>query len=353
MTKLERLQNLIPSGADAILVTSEANQYYLTGFNYTDGYALVTKDRGILYTDFRFIEAAKAGANREFEVRMFSGKRAVWMDAALSELGIKTLAYEDCTLTCAALEELKKDLGKTEFVPLGNVIEKMREFKDEGEIENIICAQRIAEKAFEHILGYITPERTETEVALELEFFMRSHGAENVSFKTIAVSGSASSLPHGEPRPCRLEKGFLTMDYGALYNGYCSDMTRTVCIGKADDEMKRVYNTVLEAQTAAHRAMALGKKTGDIDKVARDIIYGAGYKGCFGHSLGHGVGLFIHEAPYLATGRDTVTAPGHVVTNEPGIYIEGKYGVRIEDMVVFRETGPECITLAPRELIEL
>lgn len=353
MNKLERLQNLIPSGADAILVTSETNQYYLTGFNFTDGYVLVTAKQGVLCTDFRYIEAAKANANKEFEVREFSGKRSAWMNGIFAELGIKTLAYEDETLTCAALEALKNAHTKIEFVPLGNVIERMREYKDEAEIANIIAAQRIAEKAFDHIIEYISPERTEIDVALELEFYMRSHGAENVSFKTIAVSGSASSLPHGEPRPCKLEKGFLTMDYGAIYNGYCSDMTRTVCLGKADDEMKRVYNTVLEAQTAAHKAMALGKKTGDIDKVARDMINAAGYEGCFGHSLGHGVGLFIHEAPYLSTGRETLTSPGHVVTNEPGIYIEGKYGVRIEDMVVFRADGPECITKSPRELFEI
>lgn len=353
MTRLEKLQSKIPSSLDAILVTSEMNQYYLTGFPYTDGYVLVTKTKGLLLTDFRYIEAAKARADKGYEVRQFKGRRKSWMRDLFTELGIRNVGFEDENLTVSALENLKKDFSEITFAPIGDVIEKMREFKDEDEIANIVSAQRIAEKAFDHILGYINPERTETDVALELEFFMRSHGAEGASFKTIAVSGSASSLPHGEPRPVKLEKGFLTMDYGAIFNGYCSDMTRTVCIGKADDEMKRVYNTVLQAQTEAHRAFDFGKTGNDVDAVARKVIDDAGYKGCFGHSLGHGVGLYIHEEPRVSPGCETKLTAGHVVTNEPGIYIEGKYGVRIEDMVVFHSDRIECITLAPREMIEI
>ena len=199
----------------------------------------------------------------------------------------------------------------------------------------------------------MTPNMTEIEVALELEYGMRKFGAEKPSFDTIAVSGSASSLPHGEPRNIKLEKGFLTLDYGALYQGYCSDMTRTIVIGKADDEMKKVYNTVLKAQLAALDFVAAGKKGCDCDKVARDIIYGAGYEGCFGHSLGHGVGMFIHENPRLAGMWDKPLEVGAIVTVEPGIYIEGKYGVRIEDMVWLKENESVNLTKAPKELIEL
>jgi len=353
MTRLEKLRAKIPSGVDALLITNEITQRYLTEFEYTDGYVLVSPTDAILLCDFRYIEAAKAQTNKDYEVRMFKGSRKDWMSALLCELGIKTLAFEDVTLPCAELESLKNDLAGVEFVPMGSIIDDMREYKDESEIEKIIAAQRIAEQAFEHILGYINPDRTEIDVALELEFFMRSHGADGVSFKTIAVSGSASSLPHGEPRPCKLEKGFLTMDYGALYQGYCSDMTRTVCIGKADDEMKKVYDTVLRAQTESLAALREGITGVEADKVARDIIYGAGYEGCFGHGLGHGVGMYIHEAPRLSPMGQKPLTRGHVVTVEPGIYLEGKYGVRIEDMVWFGENGPEDITLARRELIEL
>jgi len=190
-------------------------------------------------------------------------------------------------------------------------------------------------------------------VALELEFFMRSHGARAASFDIIAVSGSASSLPHGVPRNIKLQQGFLTMDYGAVVNGYCSDMTRTVCIGKADDEMKKVYNTVLQAQLAALDAIAVGKMCAEIDNTARDIIKNAGYGDCFGHGLGHGVGLEIHEAPRLSPLSASALKPGHIVTVEPGIYIEGKFGVRIEDMVYIGEKKCENLTKAAKTLIEI
>ena len=353
MTRLEKIKLNIPNGVDALLVTGEINQYYLTGFEFTDGYVIITRSASLLLTDFRYIEAAKQTASDEFEVRMFEGKRSLYMKDIFIELGIKNIAFEDEELTFADLKKLEQTFADITFSPMGDIIDKMREFKDEGEISNIIAAQRIAERAFEHILGFINPERTEIDVALELEFFMRSHGAKDVSFKTIAVSGKASSLPHGEPRPVKLEKGFLTMDFGAKVNGYCSDMTRTVCLGKADAEMKRVYNTVLEAQAAAREAFDFGKTGGEVDSVARKIIDKSGYKGCFGHSLGHGVGLNIHETPRVAPGSDTVLTAGHVVTCEPGIYIEGKFGVRIEDMVVFHRDRIENITKATHELIEL
>lgn len=195
---------------------------------------------------------------------------------------------------------------------------------------------------------------TETEVAAELEYYMKKNGSDKPSFDTIAVSGSASSRPHGVPRKVKLEKGFLTMDYGAMVNGYHSDMTRTIVIGKADDDMKKLYNTVLTAQLAAIEAITEGVKNADMDKVARDIIYGAGYEGCFGHSLGHGVGLEIHEAPNLSPSSGDLTLKvGQIVTVEPGIYIEGKYGCRIEDMVLIEEGGKRNLTNCPKELIEV
>jgi len=352
-TRLSRLISKLPSEADAILVTNQKNRRYLTNFNSSAGYVLVTRKKSYFITDSRYFEAAKMQSNKEFEVLLQAGKLSDLFKNLLSENDVKTMLFEDAWVTCQTFESYKKLFEGINLLPAGNLIESMREFKDEDEIENIIKAQRIAEMAFEHILGFITPDKTEVDIALELEFFMRSHGATSTSFDTIAVSGTASSQPHGVPRYQKLEKGFLTMDFGALYNGYCSDMTRTVCIGKADDEMKKIYNTVLEAQLAAIAAVKEGVTGAELDKVARDIIYGAGYEGKFGHGLGHGVGMYIHEAPSVSAAGTTPLTKGHVITIEPGIYIEGKCGVRIEDMVAFRENGPELLTKARKDLIEL
>ncbi len=352
--RLIKLQEKLKDIADGVIVTDEKNIRYLCGFDYTDGYLVISKTKATLVCDFRYIEAAKIEADPAFEVFMMQGPRKNWLTAMLSEMNIKTLAFEDGAMTVKSYELLSKDIEGVSLVPLGSVITELREYKDEGEMENIIAAQRIAEKAFEHILGFITPERTEREIALELEFEMRRQGASGVSFETIAISGRQSSMPHGVPRDCKLEKGFLTMDFGAVYKGYCSDMTRTVCIGKADDEMKRMYNTVLEAQLKAIEGIHHGINTVDADALARDHIYANGYKGYFGHSLGHGVGMDVHEAPGVSpvgAGKELTT--GHVVTCEPGIYIEGKYGVRIEDMLLFYPDKVVDITKTAKELIEI
>lgn len=353
MTRKNRLLRQMPADMDALLVTNEKNQRYLTSFDYTDGLVIVTKNKSYCLADSRYIEAAKAQVNEDFEVVLMSGSRRDQLVSILEAENVKTIGYEDASLTCEALARFSKMLSEYKLIPAGRIIEALREIKDAEEIGKIIKAQRIAEDAFLHILDFITPDRTEIDVALELEFYMRSHGAEATSFDTIAVSGSASSLPHGVPRPVKLEKGFFTMDFGALYEGYCSDMTRTVVLGKADDEMKKIYNTVLTAQLAAIEKLAVGVTGKETDKVARDIIYGAGYEGCFGHGLGHGVGMDIHEAPSNSAAGIKPFEIGHVITVEPGIYIEGKYGVRIEDMVIFDENGAQNITKSPKNLIEL
>jgi Xaa-Pro aminopeptidase len=352
MNAIEKLQKNLPDTVDCLLVTCERNQRYLTGLNYTDGYVVVGREHAWLLADFRYIEVAKRHESDFLTVVLMDNRRVdlgnLFTDNKLSRIG-----FEDSSLTCADLETLKKNFPDVTFLPAGSLIEKMREVKTAEEVENIVTAQRIAEKALERLLPLMTPDMTEIDVALELEYGMRKFGAEKTSFDTIAVSGTASSLPHGEPRNIKLEKGFLTMDFGALYHGYCSDMTRTIVIGKADEEMKRVYNTVLSAQLAALDFVAAGKIGRDCDKVARDIIYGAGYEGCFGHSLGHGVGMFIHESPRLASVWDKPLEVGNIVTVEPGIYIEGKYGVRIEDMVWLTENGAVNLTKAPKDLIEM
>lgn len=351
MNRLQTLLARLNPQADAMLVTHKKNQTYLTGFEFDDGYVLVTREESYLITDFRYIEAAKAETDPEFTVVMMEDDPKPLFADLLAKNHVATIAFEESHVSVLEADGLQDMLGEVKMIPSEAVIECLRIYKDSSEIERIITAQRIAEQAFDHILGFITPDRTELEIALELEFFMRSHGAKATSFDTIAVSGTASSRPHGVPRPVKPERGFLTMDFGALYKGYCSDMTRTVCLGKPTDEMKRVYDTVLQAQLAALDAYALGKTGEELDAVARKIIYDAGYEGCFGHGLGHGVGMDIHEPPRVKAGQVTPMCAGHVVTCEPGIYLESRFGVRIEDMVVFTEQGAVDITCAPKELI--
>ena len=356
MSHLTKLQDALrKKGADAVLVSSEINQRYLTSFAFTDGYVLVTRDKGYLITDFRYIEAAQSECAEGFEILMPKGGMLLEIRALLGDG--RTVLYEEATLPVAEKERIEKCLDTCTLLSGGSeVLDGLRLYKDAEEIEKMKRAQAITDAAFSHMLKVLTPDMTELDAALELEFFMRRMGSEGTAFDTIAVSGSASSLPHGVPRNQRLEQGFFTMDFGARIDGYCSDMTRTVVLGRADDEMKRLYQTVLTAQTTALDALKVGMRCRDADKLARDIIYGAGYEGCFGHSLGHGVGLYIHEAPRLsfASPESVLLAPGHVVTVEPGIYIAGKYGCRIEDMVAVLEDGTIYdFTQSPKDLIEL
>ena len=351
MTRAETLREKFASFADAIIITDELNQYYVSGFRFTDGYVVVTKESAHIVTDFRYIEAAEALAPAGFSITSPKNMRETIAEIFGKE-GVKTVAFEETRVTYAALEALKESI-RAEFVPSKGVIEEMRRYKDASEVQKIEAAQKITDDAFAHILKVMTPEMTEIDVAVELEFFMRKNGAEEKSFDTIAVSGSASSLPHGVPRNQKLERGFFTMDYGCVVDGYHSDMTRTVVLGKADEEMKRLYNTVLHAQTAAIESAKVGMKTAAVDKVARDIIEDAGYHGCFGHGLGHGVGLEIHEEPRFSPKSCDFFKVGHVITVEPGIYIAGKYGCRIEDMIYAEENGVRNLTHADKSLIEL
>ncbi len=357
MSTLSRFQEELRSlNADAAIISSELNIRYLCGFNYTDGFLLIFPDRAYLLADFRYIEAARTAA-ADFEIVMPESDMLSELKLLLSLNGAKTVIIEDETVSCA---QYKKWSEKFDFITLSSgasaVLSELREIKSAEELAVINEAQKITDSAFEHILGYISTERTELDVALELEFFMRAHGAEATAFDTIAVSGKSSSLPHGIPSEKKLSKGFLTMDFGAKYKSYCSDMTRTVAIGKADGDMKRIYGTVLSAQLAALEAIHEGISCREADKTARGIIAGAGFGKCFGHSLGHGVGLYIHEAPSLSprAEENKTLKRGNVVTVEPGIYIEGKYGCRIEDMIAVNHDGKVInFTKSPKELIEI
>lgn len=351
----EKLKNDNLLDADAILVSSELNCRYLSGFDFSDGYLVIERDHAFLITDSRYVEAAKREVS-DFEILCPSGTRITAIAELVSARGIKKLAIEDENMSVASHKRFSDTLPCEIVSGASALITALRRQKTPEELEKIAKAQRITDAAFEHILDFISPDRTEVEVALELEFFMRKMGACGIAFNTIAVSGSASSLPHGVPSNTKLRRGFLTMDFGAKYDGYCSDMTRTVCIGRADDEMKKVYDTVLTAQKHALENICEGMLCKNADSLARDIIKDAGYGECFGHSLGHGVGLYIHEAPSLSqhASEDSRIERGNVITVEPGIYIEGRFGVRIEDMIAVDHNGSIInFTKSPKKLIEL
>lgn len=354
--KLEQIRKaMTQNGFDSILLSSPINQSYVTGADFDDGYLAITADRCVACVDFRYFEAVKSSVSEGIDVELAKSSTLECAIDILLSSGAKNIAVEDSDLSLATFNKISDKAEKNAKLTAGagKLLSSMRAVKTANEIEKIAAAQKITDAAFEHILKVMTPSMTEREVALELEFFMRKNGADAMAFDVIAVSGSASALPHGVPRDVKLEHGFLTMDFGAKKDGYCSDMTRTVVIGKADSEMKKLYDTVLSAQKSALEALALGLPCSAADNVARDIIYSAGYEGCFGHSLGHGVGRYIHEEPRLSSKAEGVLEVGNVVTVEPGIYLEGKYGCRIEDMVTINENGIYNFTKSKKELIEL
>ena len=360
MTQLKRLQKIMAErGIEGILLSSTLNQRYISKFNYDDGYIVVLQNKAYLLTDFRYLEAAEAQVNHDdFEIVTPNMSHLKYVAKIAEENKIAKILVEESALSIDYFSYFSNVAeGKVEYLGGASaILNEMRMVKTEEELDNMAEAQRITDAAFSHIISVLHPEMTEIDVALELEFFMRKNGAEKTSFDTIAVSGTASSMPHGVPRNVKLERGFLTMDFGCIYNGYCSDMTRTVVLGKADEDIKKVYYTVLEAQTKALEAAANGERgCYRLDEIARDIINGAGYVGRFGHSLGHGVGMFIHESPRLASGAkpEARLVTGNVVTFEPGIYIPEKYGCRIEDMAAITDNGIRNFTKSTKELIEL
>ncbi len=355
MTRVEKIREaLSEKGIDALIVLDELNQQYLSGFSFTDGLLLITAKRAFLITDFRYLEMAQNEAYKDYEV-IAPDNRTEMITKVLREDDCKILGFEDGSISYAEYGKYAKTYDFCTLRGIGNIIEEQRELKDDGEIAFIQKAQDITDRAYAELLTRITPNMTEIEVAAELEYLMRRGGASGFAFETIAVSGDASALPHGTPRNVKLKSGFLTMDFGAKYNGYCSDMTRTVVIGKADNEIKKLYDTVLNAQKAALDYIKAGMDCADCDKAARDVIDShPEYKGAFGHSLGHGVGLFIHETPRLAPkARGRILRAGEIVTVEPGIYLSGKYGCRIEDMVAVREDGIYNFTHSTKDLIEI
>lgn len=347
-------EKIAEKGFGGAIFLDEVSQHWLTGFASTDGIVLVTEKETLLITDSRYIEAAQKGVNADVRATLY--ERSVYEEAAnyASDLGLKKLCYDGGRLTVSQLKRLEKALEGVELSDLPGACEELRRVKTPSEIANIRAAQQITDAAFTHICSVLKRGMTELEVAAELEYFMRKNGADGLAFETIAVSGPKSSLPHGVPGNVVLtENAFLTMDFGARYNGYCADMTRTVVLGRADDEMKAIYDIVSRAQKAVIASLRPGAIGKDVDAAARDLITAAGYGKCFGHGTGHSLGLEIHEEPRASVRSNDAFVPGQLLTAEPGIYLEGKYGVRIEDLLLVTETGCEDLTKSDKTLIEL
>lgn len=354
MQKIADLSASLNGKSDAALLFSEVNRLYYTSFPSSDGCLLVCADGyACFWTDSRYTEAA-AKTITACPVKDSTDLNAQ-LHAVFKERNIGTVLIEADRLTVGEYKKLCRELSDVTLSDdntLTELIENQRAVKNEEELQHILAAQKIAEAAFEYILGEIRVGRTEKEIQLALDYYMLSHGAQALSFETICVSGANSSMPHGVPTDKKIENGdFLTMDYGAVVNGYHSDMTRTVFIGTPTEEQKKVYNTVLAAQEASLAALRDGVSGFDADKAGRDIIEAAGYGKNFGHGTGHSVGVEIHEEPRLSPKTKQILHTGNVVTVEPGIYLPGKFGVRIEDMAVITPDGCRNLTNCPKELI--
>ena len=319
----------------------------------TAGYILAFPEKAYLLIDFRYIEKAKKTA-KDCEVILLKNLKNQ-CEELLKKHNAKTICIESDNVTISDLQQLNKQFEGYELditTKLSNAITQLRSIKTPEEIEKITKAQRIAEKAFENVLNFIQPGKTEKEIALELNFYMLRNGAEALSFDTIALTGKNTSLPHGVPSDASVKSGdFVLMDYGAVYDGYHSDMTRTICVGTPTDEMREVYETVLRAQTKAIEYVRAGITGKELDAIARDEIFFAGYGDNFGHGLGHGVGMEIHEYPNAAPAFDKIIEENTVITIEPGIYLPDKFGVRIEDFIVVKQNFCENITKCAKNLI--
>lgn len=336
-----------------MLITDEKNQRYACGFPFTDGAVLVTTEKTYLFTDSRYIEAAEKSIAKDIVLREFgAGKRlSALIKDALRECGVQKLGAEEESLPYSSYLRYE-ELLETKLIPAQHIFNELRASKSAEEQGYMRQAQAIAEKALDDVLKIIKPGVSERDIAAEITYRLLKHGAEGNSFDPIAVTGLNSSMPHGVPGDAVVKNGdFITMDFGCIKNGYCSDMTRTVAVGYATDEMKNVYSTVLKAQLEGIRTARAGIPGKEIDLAARKIIEDAGYGKYFGHSFGHSLGLYIHESPSASPSCETIMPVGAVISAEPGIYIPKKFGVRIEDVIILNENGCEVITKAPKDLM--
>lgn len=339
-------------GISSFLITSPYNLRYLTGFTGTTGLALIGLEEAFFITDFRYTEqAAKQCVG--FEIVKNVGPILEVVADLVESKNIENLGFEESFVPFKQYVELE-GLLEVDLIPVSGMVEELREVKDEEEIAIVEKACEIADKAFSHILTYIKPGMTEIQVANELDFYMRSLGASSVSFETIVASGLRSAMPHGVASEKIIEQGdMITIDFGCYYNGYVSDMTRTISLGEPSDKLREIYNVVKEAQQKVLDVAKPGMTGVELDAVARDYIASKGYGEAFGHSTGHGIGLEIHEGPNVSKLAEKAFVPGNIITNEPGIYLPGIGGVRIEDDMLVTENGIKRLTHSEKELIIL
>ncbi|EOC99757.1 M24 family metallopeptidase [Caldisalinibacter kiritimatiensis] len=352
--RIEKLRKKMEElNCDWTLIFKPENRRYFSGFTGTTGYVLISNNNQMFATDFRYTEQAETQC-KGYEIKEINKQKNIF--SLLKELKIERLGIEDEFITYQFVNNIKEKVGDIKLVPLKGALNDIRMIKDSQEIEYIQKAAEITDKALEYMLKQIKVGMTEREVAVELEYQMKKLGAEGPSFEFIVASGKRSSMPHGVASDKVIEAGDLvTIDMGCIYKGYCSDMTRTFVMGKANEEQEKIYNIVLNAQEEVLKSIKPGKTGFELDKIARDIITNEGYGPRFGHSLGHGVGLEVHEQPYLVQHEmgKIELKPGMVITDEPGIYIPGFGGVRIEDLVVVTEDGCKVLSKSTKQLIEV
>jgi Xaa-Pro aminopeptidase len=352
MNNIDKIKAAVKnSEADAMMITSESNRLYATGFHSTAGVAFVTAEKAWFFTDSRYIEAAANGI-RGAEVLSVDREETYSkrINKIIADYDVKKVGFEDESLTYAEYTDWSTRLT-VKLLPSQRLLTDLRAVKSRHDLESMIKAQRLAEKSYEEILPLISGKITEKELAAELVCRFLKNGADDKSFDPIVVSGVRSSMPHGVPTDAYIGKGFLTIDFGVKLDGWCSDTTRTICVGKPDDEMTRMYETVLSAQLAGIAAAKAGVRGSEIDGAARRVITDAGYGQYFGHGFGHSLGLEVHETPSASPSNDGEIHEGAVISAEPGIYIPGRYGVRIEDVIFITKDGCENITNLPKTLL--
>jgi Xaa-Pro aminopeptidase len=352
MTEITHIRRMMQKKElEAILIFNPENRQYISGFTGSAGYVLISENAQVFMTDFRYIEQAKKETNG-FDIIEISRDNPV--TDMLKNYNFVTLGIEDDYLTYEQFLNFDEKLENTKLIPLEKALTELRSVKTDEEISKIQKAAEITDKAFEYAIEKIRPGLREIEIALDLEYFMKTRGASKVSFDIIVASGQRSALPHGVASEKILEKGdMVTIDLGCIYKGYCSDMTRSFVLGKASDKQKEIYQTVLEAQETALKAVMPGITGKELDGIARKIISNQGYGEFFGHGLGHGVGMEVHELPHVNHLGDVAMKAGMVITIEPGIYLPDYGGVRIEDLVAVTEDGYKLLSNTPKELIEI
>ena len=350
--RIEKTRELMEEkNIDSLLITTDVNRFYLSSFTGSSGLLLFTPAENYFITDFRYTEQAK-NQTEGYEILEFNRNVPEKINDILIEDNAQKLGFEAKSLSYNKYNEYNNKFESVELISTKDLIKELRKIKEDKEIEKIKKAIEITDNAFNHILDFIEEGKTEREVALELEYFMKQAGAEKNAFDFIVASGKRSSMPHGVASNKKIKKGdFITMDFGTFYEGYCSDMTRTVVLGEASEKQKEIYNIVLKAQKAVIENIQPGMSGKEVDAIARDIIEDEGYGDNFGHGLGHGIGVEVHEGPRASYTSDEIIKEGMVVTDEPGIYIPDWGGVRIEDDLLITKDGCEVLNNSPKELI--